>query len=584
MTEKRSRFAIINLFKYAGKFKKYSILAPTFAALEVMFDILIPYLMAKIVDVGIANRDLNYMVRTGMLMVGATLISLVLGVYCAKFATISSAGFAMNLRRAVFNRLQRFAFPNIDRYTTASLVTRMTTDVQFIQQMFQMLTRMFVRAPMMMIMAVFMSLTINRELALVFLVAIPVLGSVFYFIISRAHPLFIKMLTKIDFLNRIVQENLIAIRVVKAFVRHEYENEKFEEAVTELRQAQLRAEKLVTINMPVMMIVMNSCIIAILWFGGNKIIVGEMLPGMLISFLTYTQMIMISLMLFSMVFIMFVISQASVHRVEEVLEEEPTFSDEDGDPNLTVRDGSIEFRHVDLSYAADKSNPVLSDINLSITAGEKVAIIGGTGSGKSSLVQMIPRLYEVTAGEVLVGGHNVKDYKFKPLRDAVAMVLQKNLLFSGTIADNLRWGNQEATEEEMIKACKVAQAYDFIMAFPDGYQTMLGQGGTTVSGGQKQRLCIARALMKQPKIIILDDSTSAIDTATEKKFQQAFRENYQGMTIVIIAQRLQSIQDSDKIIILDDGKVVDIGTHDELVERNLIYREVYESQQEGSLL
>ncbi|HPB39649.1 MAG TPA: ABC transporter ATP-binding protein [Flexilinea sp.] len=572
------------LFPYIGQFKKQSRLAPLFVALEVVFDILIPFMMSKIVDVGIASQDVSYIIRMCLLMVGAALLALVCGTLGTRFATLSATGFAMNLRRALFSKIQDFSFYNIDKFSTASLTTRLTTDIQFIQTMYQMLLRMFIRAPLMMICATFMALTINKELAVVFLVAIPVLAFFFAFITLKAHPRFVKMLAKVDSLNKSVQENLIAIRVVKAFVQRDYENAKFESAALDLQNAQRQAEKIVILNNPIMTLTMDACIIAILWFGGNKIIIGEMMPGALFSFLTYTTQIITALMLVSMVFTMFVISQASADRIVEVLEEKIDLTDDNGNPDLRVKEGEIEFRDVNFSYAKSPDNLTLCDINLHIKPGEMIGIIGGTGSAKTTLVQLIPRLYDVLSGQVLVSGHDVREYKLNHLRDAVAMVLQKNVLFSGTIADNLRWGNENATDEELVRVCKVAQAHDFIMSFPDGYQTVLGQGGVNVSGGQKQRLCIARALLKNPKIIILDDSTSAIDTATELRFRKAFRENYRETTILMIAQRIQSIKDSDRILVMNEGKIDAFGTHDELIETNTIYREVFESQQKGVAL
>ena len=572
------------LFPYIGQFKKQSRLAPLFVALEVVFDILIPFMMSKIVDVGIASQDVGYIIRMCLLMVGAALLALVCGTLGTRFATLSATGFAMNLRRALFSKIQDFSFYNIDKFSTASLTTRLTTDIQFIQTMYQMLLRMFIRAPLMMICATFMALTINKELAVVFLVAIPVLAFFFAFITLKAHPRFVKMLAKVDSLNKSVQENLIAIRVVKAFVQRDYENAKFESAALDLQNAQRQAEKIVILNNPIMTLTMDACIIAILWFGGNKIIIGEMMPGALFSFLTYTTQIITALMLVSMVFTMFVISQASADRIVEVLEEKIDLTDDNGNPDLRVKEGEIEFRDVNFSYVKSPDNLTLCDINLHIKPGEMIGIIGGTGSAKTTLVQLIPRLYDVLSGQVLVSGHDVREYKLNHLRDAVAMVLQKNVLFSGTIADNLRWGNENATDEELVRVCKVAQAHDFIMSFPDGYQTVLGQGGVNVSGGQKQRLCIARALLKNPKIIILDDSTSAIDTATELRFRKAFRENYRETTILMIAQRIQSIKDSDRILVMNEGKIDAFGTHDELIETNTIYREVFESQQKGVAL
>lgn len=573
------------LLQYLGKeYSRYSNIGRLFVAGEVILDMLLPYLMSKIVDVGIATQDIGYIIRMALLMVGIALISMVLGVYGSKYATLSATGFAKNLRQALFAKIQDFSFYNIDKFTTASLTTRLTTDIHFILMMYQMFIRMFTRAPLMMITATFMALRINSGLAIIFLVAIPVLAGLFALIISKALPLFTKMLGKVDGLNKSVQENLIAIRVVKAFVRRDYENAKFEAAALDLQYAQQRAEKLVIWNGPIMTLVMNACMIAILWFGGQKIAFGEMLPGALFSFLTYATQIIMSLMFISMVFTFFVISQASSDRIAEVLEEKIDLTDEGSNPNLVVENGEVEFRKVNFSYAKDKENLTLSDIDLKIRSGETIGIVGGTGSAKTTFVQLIPRLYDVYSGEVVVSGHNVKEYSFKNLRDSVAMVLQKNVLFSGTIASNLRWGNEDASDEEIITASKVAQAHDFIMSFPDGYDTVLGQGGVNVSGGQKQRLCIARALLKKPKILILDDSTSAIDTATELKFREAFKKTYHDMTVIVIAQRISSIKDADRIIVLNDGQVAAFGSHDELLETNQIYREVHDSQQKGGAL
>lgn len=583
MTDLSQKFPILRMFNYAGEYRKYSILTPTLVFIECIFDIIIPFLMAKIIDVGIANSDVPYVVRTGQLMIVCAVASMIIGAFGARFAVIGSSGFAMNLRQLVFGKIQDYAFENTETFGTASLVTRLTTDITLVQQMYQMVTRMFVRAPTMAIFATIMSHRINDNLSMVFLVAIPFLGILFSLIIRMAHTRFVKYLAKIDKLNANVQENLIGIRVVKAFVRERYEKEKFEITVDEVRAAQVAAERVVILNHPLLMFTMNLSIIAILWFGGNLIIGGEMAPGALFSFLTYSQQIMISLMMVSMVFAMYVISQASVKRILEVIDEPLAMTDEAGDANLKVEDGSIEFRNVNFSYSKNADNLTLENINLKIRSGEKIGILGGTGSGKTTFVQLIPRLYDVLSGEILVGGHDVRSYKFKELRDSVAIVLQKNVLFSGTIEANLRWGNPDATQEELELACKTAQAHDFIMSFPDGYQMDLGQGGVNVSGGQKQRISIARSLLKKPKIIILDDSTSAIDTVTEAKFRKAFRENYGDTTNLIIAQRVSSIMTADRILVLDEGRVIDFGTHDELLARCAIYQETYESQQKGAI-
>lgn len=575
------KFPILRMFSYSGEYRKYAILTPLFVLLECFLDILIPFLMARIIDVGIAQRDMDYIVRTGLLMILCAVVSMVFGTIAARFAVIGSSGFAMNLRRIVFDKVQDFSFKNTEHFGTASLVTRLTTDISFVQQMYQMITRLFVRAPLIILFATAMAIRINRTLSMLFLVLIPILFTAMLTIIRTAHPRFIRLLDKIDALNASVQENLIGIRVIKAFVRERYEKEKFAATVEEVRSTQILAEKVAILGMPLLTFMMNASIVAILWFGGRLIAGGSMQPGELFSFLTYSQQITISLMLLSMVMVMYVISQASVKRILDVIDEPVTMSDAETDESLRVADGSIEFRNVNFSYSENPENLTLKDFNLRIESGENIGIIGGTGSGKSTFVQLIPRLYDVLSGEILVGGHDVRSYRFKELRDSVAIVLQKNVLFSGTIEANLRWGNPDATQEEIEAACKVAQAHDFIMRFPDGYQTDLGQGGVNVSGGQKQRISIARTLLKNPKIMILDDSTSAIDTATEAKFRQAFREHYSQTTNLIIAQRVSSVMNADRILVLDEGKIAAFGTHDELMESCDIYRETYESQQKG---
>ncbi len=558
---------------------KYAILAPLTIILEVLLEIRIPFYMGKIVDVGIPSRDLTYIVKTGGMMVLMAVFSLIFGALSARFAAKGAMGFGKGIRRALFHKIQSFSFANIDRFSTASLITRLTTDTTHIQMTFMMLIRMFVRSPIMLISATAMASKINNKLSFVFLVAIPVLAVALATIMILAFPRFRKMLFCYDKLNGSVQENLIGMRVVKAFVREDYENEKFEDAAETLRETQLKAEKMVICNMPIMQLVIYSCIIAILWFGGNMVIVGSMQTGQLISFISYVTQILMSLMMISMVFLNFVMTRASVARVLEVLTETPDIADSTSEE--TVEDGSIEFCDVSFSYFKDENNLALEHINVSIASGETVGIIGGTGSSKTTLVQMIPRLYDALSGTVLVGGKPVSEYNLETLRDAVSMVLQKNVLFSGTILENLKWGNPEASEEEVIEACKIAQAYDFIMSFPDGFETQLGQGGVNVSGGQKQRLCIARALLKKPKIIILDDSTSAVDTATDAKIRKGLKEVLAGTTTIIIAQRISSVRDADKIIVLDDGKIDAIGTHEELLSGNEIYKEVYESQKKG---
>lgn len=562
-------------------YKKYVILTPLTVIAEVFLEILIPFLMSKIIDVGITNRDMAYVLKTGALMVLMALFSLLFGALSGKFAAVAGMGFAKGIRKKLFDKIQEFSFANIDKFSTSSLVTRLTTDVTNTQMAFMLLIRVLVRAPIMLISATIMAFSINSRLVMVFLIAIPLLGIALAVIAISAYPRFRTMMKRYDAMNGIVQENLIAMRVVKAFVRGKFEKEKFTDAANGLREAQRRAERVIVFNMPMMQFTMYACMIAIVWFGGNMIIGGTMLTGELMSFISYVTQILMSLMIMSMVFVGVVLSRASVGRIIEVLDEQVDITDSDVCQPVTVRDGSIVFEKVSFSYSKNKENLTLSDINFTINSGETVGIIGGTGSAKSTLVQLIPRLYDVLGGRIIVGGHDVREYSLNTLRDAVAMVLQKNVLFSGTIKENLKWGNPEATDEQIIEACKSAQAHDFISSFPKGYETDLGQGGVNVSGGQKQRLCIARALLKKPKIIILDDSTSAVDTATDAKIRQAFRQKLSDITTIIIAQRIASVVDADKIIVMNEGMIDAIGTHAELLKSNQIYREVFESQQKG---
>ena len=572
---------IKKLWPFVGKYRKYLFLCPLLMVGEVLMETLIPLMMSRIVDVGIANGDLGYVLKIGGLMALMAVCSLGFGAGAARYAAVGGAGFAKNLRAGMYHKIQEYSFYNIDRFSTASLITRLTTDVNNTQNALMMLMRMAVRSPMMLILAACFAISINADLALIFTVALPLLGIGMYFIMSRAHPRFEAMLKKYDAMNASVQENLIAIRVVKAFVREKHEKDKFGITADDVRAAQIKAEKLVVIGMPLMQLLVYGCIVAVLWFGGREIIAGSMLTGELISVISYVTQIMMSMMMLAMIFLNLVLSRASVERIVEVLEETPDIQNGEH-PRMRVEEGSVEFDHVCFSYAKESENYVLSDINVSIRSGETIGILGGTGSAKSTLVQLIPRLYDVSKGCVRVGGHDVREYDVTALRDAVAMVLQKNVLFSGSIRDNLRWGNKDATQEEIEAACRAAQAHDFIMSFPDGYDTDLGQGGVNVSGGQKQRLCIARALLKKPKIVILDDSTSAVDTATDARIRQAFREELAGTTTIIIAQRVASVMDADRIMILNDGRIADIGTHEELMRRSEIYREVYTSQQKGS--
>ena len=557
-----------------------SILTPLLIIGEVIMEVSIPKTMSQIVDVGIANRDVAFVLKTGGMMVLMAMISLCFGALASWTSSIAGMGFGKEVRKSLFYKIQDFSFANIDKLGTASLITRMTTDVSNLQNAYMMVIRSLVRAPIMMITASIMAFSINPGLACIFLIAIPILGVLLSVIITNAHPRFKKMLKKFDRLNQKIQENLIGIRVVKAFVRGDFENEEFKKASGDVRDAQVRAEKLIIMNMPIMQLMIYLCIIVILWIGGNKVIYGSMGTGELVSFISYVNQILMSIMMVAMSFTMLVISKASINRIVEVLNTTPDIPD-NGNIDFEVVDGSISFKNVSFSYDGTEKNNVLENINLEIKSGETIGIIGGTGSSKSTLVQLIPRLYEATDGEVLVGGKNVSEYKMETLRQEVAMVLQNNILFTGTILENLRWGNMNATDDEIISACKAAQAHEFITDFPDGYNTVLGQGGVNVSGGQKQRLCIARALLKKPKIVILDDSTSAVDTATDSKIREAFRKELADTTTIIIAQRISSVQEADKIIILDEGNICGIGTHQELLETNEIYREIYHSQQKG---
>jgi ATP-binding cassette, subfamily B, multidrug efflux pump len=572
---------IKKLLPCLGEYKRPAIITPILVICEVILEIFIPLIMAKIIDVGIKNNDIAYVIKLGIMMIIMGSLSLICGALSGRFAAVASMGFAKEVRKKLFDKIQEFSFANIDKFSTASLVTRMTTDVTNTQTAFMMIIRILVRAPIMLISATIMAVSINARLAVIFLIAIPVLGTALYLIGTKAHPQFKAMLQKYDKMNLSVQENLTAIRVVKAFDRGSYEDEKFTASADQLRDAQRKAERIIIWNMPIMQFCMYTCMIAISWFGGNMIISGSMKTGEFMSFISYVTQILMSLMIISMVFIGVVLSRASAVRIVEVLDEEIDIKDSEDNSDLPVEDGSIIFDNVSFSYNKNKDNLVLENINFNIKPGETIGIIGGTGSAKTSLVQLIPRLYDVFSGNVIVGGHDVRKYNIETLRNQVAMVLQKNVLFSGTIKENLKWGNENASEAEIEKAARSAQAHDFIMSFPNGYDTDLGQGGVNISGGQKQRICIARALLKNPKIIILDDSTSAVDTATDSKIRKEFKENLSGTTTIIIAQRITSVCDADRIIVLNDGKIHGIGTHMELLKNNNIYREVYESQQKG---
>lgn len=559
----------------------YTLLTPLVMIGEVGMEVLIPYVMSLIVNNGIeGDGGTAYTVKMGLLMVGMAIVSLIFGSLGAYFSSKASMGFSKNLRSKLFNKVQDFSFKNVDHFSTASLVTRLTTDVTMVQNSFMMLIKMAFRSPVMLIGALIMAVRVKPDLSLVFLVSVPVLALSMTFIMTKAHPRFRLMLDRYDKMNSDVQENLIGIRAVKAFVREDNEKKKFSMGAEAVRKAQISAEKLVILTSPIMQMTMYATIVAVLWFGGKMVIGEDMQIGDLSAFVTYINQILMSLMMLSMIFMMLVISRASVSRIVEVLDEQPDITDENASQR-EVYDGSIEFKNVTFGYNDTAEEAVLKNIDLKIASGETIGIIGATGSAKTTLVSLIPRLYDTSEGEVLVGGANVKSYKLEKLRDAVSVVLQKNVLFSGTIKENLRWGDKNATDEQIEDACKSACADEFISGFPDGYETDLGQGGVNVSGGQKQRLCIARALLKKPKIIILDDSTSAVDTATDASIRKAFREKLGDTTTIIIAQRISSVRDCDRIIVLEDGRIDGIGTHEELLASNAVYREVYDSQQKG---
>ena len=579
---------IKKLMSYIGEFKRDTILSPIFVTLEVFLEVLLPTLMALVIDNGVETGDMNYVMKMGLIMLVVAMLSLAAGTLSGVFVAKASMGFGRNLRRGMFDNIQDFAFRNIDHFSTAGLVTRMTTDVTNVQNAYQMLVRMFVRAPIMMISALIMCVKINARISLVFLAALVFLGLVLSFVIRRAFPLFNEMFRGYDSLNASVQENLTGIRVVKAYVREDHENDKFCKATDRLKNLSVHAEKLVIMNQPVMQLTVYTCILLISWIGAKMIVVnGTMTTGELMSLFTYTMQILMSLMMMSMVFVMVTMASSSAKRIAEVLDEKSTLHNPEN-PVYQVEDGSIEFDHVNFAYSENETKEereekcVLADINFQIHSGETIGIIGGTGSSKSTLVQLIPRLYDVLDGSVRVGGRDVREYDIETLRNEVSMVLQKNVLFSGTILDNLRWGNKEATEEECRHACELAQASEFIDKMPDGYETFIEQGGSNVSGGQKQRLCIARALLKKPKILILDDSTSAVDTKTDALIRKAFREEIPATTKIIIAQRISSIEDADRILVLDQGRISGMGTHEELLETNEIYRDIYRLQQKGA--
>lgn len=575
---------IKKLMKSIREYKKATILTPIFVSLEVILEVLIPLLMAELIDSGIYSGEMNLVLKIGIELVLCAMLSLLCGVLSGRCSAKAGAGFATNLRKDLYFKVQDYSFYNIDKFSTSSLVTRLTTDVSNVQNAFQTIIRIAVRTPLMLIVSLFFAISISPKLSLIFLILIPILGLGLYLIITKVHPIMRRVFKRYDNLNNVVEENVSGIRVVKSFVIEEKEKKKFENVSKSIYDDFSKAEKIMALNSPLMQFSIYTCILLISWFGA-KIIVNtgmtELTTGELMTMFTYSIQILSSLMMLSIMLIMIVMSKSSAERIVEVLEEIPDIKNSENALNK-VKDGSIEFKNVGFSYVKNKDKECLKNINLKINSGETVGIIGGTGSGKSSLVNLIPRLYDVTTGELTVGGENVKKYDIEALRNEVSVVLQKNVLFSGTIKDNIRWGKEDATDEEIKKVCKLAQADEFINKFPNGYDTYIEEGGTNVSGGQKQRLCIARALIKHPKILILDDSTSAVDTKTDSLIRKAFREEIPDTTKIIIAQRISSVEDCDKIIVMEDGKINGIGTHEELLKHNDIYKEVYESQMKGS--
>lgn len=574
---------IRKLLKSVREYKTTSILTPIFISGEVAMDVVIPLIIANLIDYGIKAGDMGYVLRSGGILVLMALISLFCGAMSARFGAYSAAGFAKNIRKDMYYNVQNFSFENIDKFSTSSIVTRLTTDVTNLQNAYGMVLRIAVRAPLMLIFSIIMAFSINASLAMVFSVSVPILFVGLFFLAKKAHPIFLRVFGTYDVLNGVVQENLHGIRVVKSFVREDHEIEKFGGVSQQIYKDYVKAEKLLALNNPLMQFCSFGCMLVISWLGA-QIIVGsgatELTTGSLQSLFTYTMQILNSLMMLSMVFVMITMSKASAQRCIELLDEVPTIKDNDH-PVMNVENGDIDYDHVNFKYSKDSDNYCLTDINLHIKSGQTVGILGGTGSSKSTLVQVIPRLYDITSGSLKVGGVDVRDYDVETLRNSVAMVLQKNELFSGTIKENLRWGNEHATDEELVDACRLAQADGFINEFPEGYDTYIEQGGTNLSGGQKQRICIARALLKKPKILILDDSTSAVDTATDALIRKAFKDYIPETTKIIISQRVSSVEDSDLILIMDKGQIVDRGTHEELLKTSEIYKEVYDSQMKG---
>ena len=572
------------LGKSVREYKKSALITPIFVTIEVILEVIIPLLMADLIDKGIYTGQMNVILKIGLQLILASILSLVFGCASGVTASKASAGFAKNLRQDLYYKVQEYSFSNIDKFSTASIITRLTTDVSNIQMAFQMMTRVVVRTPLMLVFSLIMAFNINSSLSLIFLALIPVVGIALGLISTRVHPIFKKVFDTYDNLNNVVEENVRGIRVVKSYVLEEEETNKFNHISQEIFKDFTKAEKILALNSPIMQIAIYTTILLISWFGA-KIIVStgmtEFTTGELTSLITYAIQILTSLMMINMLLVMSTMARTSAERIFEILKEEPDLKNAEK-TITTVKDGSIEFNNVSFSYIGNKEKECLKNINIKINSGETVGIIGGTGVGKSSFVNLIPRLYDATEGEVKVGNVNVKDYDIEALRNEVAMVLQKNVLFSGTIKENLRWGKEDATDEEIEKVCKLAQADEFIQTFPDKYDTYIEQGGSNVSGGQKQRLCIARALLKKPKILILDDSTSAVDTKTDRLIRKAFKEEIPNTTKLIIAQRIASVEDADKIIVLNNGEIDGFGTHEELLKTNEIYKEVYESQVKGN--
>ena len=572
------------LFKYTKDGWWAAVLGPIFTIAEVFFDAYIPLVMADIIDVGIyeLGGDIEYITKKGVYMVAMALLAALCGALSGLLSSISSTKFVKNIRNAMYRKIQTFDFANIEKFPVSTIVMRLTTDMRMMRMAYVQIVRMAMRAPFNLALSAYNAYKLNSTISFVFAIILPILGLILYLITMTSHPRFRKMMLRFDDLDEKLDENINGIRVVKTFVREEYENEDFNKSSQAVLKAQRHAENIVILNRPAFELAMYICMIAVAWIGGKAIIGGSMPTGDFMAYLSYVKAILFSLLMLSNVVMQVVMAEASIDRANEVLDEEPSISDINANSELEVDEGSIEFRNVSFKYSKDAENDVLENINLKINPGEVVGILGPTGAGKTSLVQLIPRLYDISEGELLIGGHDIKEYKLDKLREAIAMVLQKNTLFSGSVRENMKWGNPDASDEEIIEACKDAQAHDFIVAHRDGYDRELGQGGTNVSGGQKQRLCIARALLRKPKIIILDDSTSAVDTDTDHRIQLAFKEKLSGMTTIIIAQRVASVKEANRIIIMEDGKISDIGTHDELMERNVVYHDLYTTQMEGA--